>query len=102
VTALLVCALSVAGSLFLIVQMDQPYSGLIKISSAPVRAAFDQLGRQRASPPAAAPEPANGSTTPNKTTKDPEAAARMPGVAVAVAANFEGKAEVTDAQEKSN
>ena len=45
VAALLVCALSAAGSLFLIVQMDQPYSGLIKISSAPVRAAFDQLGR---------------------------------------------------------
>src|SRR5262252_2153416 len=45
VTALLICALSVAGSLFLIVQMDEPYSGLIKISSAPVRAAFDQLGR---------------------------------------------------------
>jgi hypothetical protein len=45
VTALLICALSVAGSLFLVVQMDQPYSGLIKISSAPVRAAFDQLGR---------------------------------------------------------
>ena len=45
VIALLVSALSVAGSLYLIVQMDQPYSGLIKISSAPVRAAFDQLGR---------------------------------------------------------
>jgi hypothetical protein len=43
---LLIGALSVAGALFLIVQMDQPYSGLIKISSAPVRAAFSQLGQQ--------------------------------------------------------
>ena len=43
---LLICALSVAGALFLIVQMDQPYSGLIKISSAPVRAALSQLGQQ--------------------------------------------------------
>jgi len=44
IAALLVCSLSLAGSLFLIVQMDQPYSGLIKISSAPVRAALNQLG----------------------------------------------------------
>jgi hypothetical protein len=43
---LFICALSVAGALFLIVQMDQPYSGLIKISSAPVRAALSQLGQQ--------------------------------------------------------
>ena len=42
---LFICALSVAGALFLIVQMDQPYSGLIKISSAPVRAALSQLGQ---------------------------------------------------------
>jgi len=44
--ALFVGALSIAGSLYLIVQMDQPYTGLIKISSAPVRAALDQLGQQ--------------------------------------------------------
>jgi hypothetical protein len=42
---LFICALSVAGALFLIVQMDQPYSGLIKISSAPVRAALSELGQ---------------------------------------------------------
>jgi lipopolysaccharide export LptBFGC system permease protein LptF len=45
ITALLVCALSVAG-FYLIVEMDQPYGGLIKISSAPLRAALDQLGQQ--------------------------------------------------------
>ena len=41
--ALLVAALSVAGSVYLILEMDQPYSGLIKISSAPLRAALQQL-----------------------------------------------------------
>jgi hypothetical protein len=45
-TALFVCALSVAGSVYLIVEMDQPYSGLIKISSAPLRAVLDQLSQQ--------------------------------------------------------
>jgi hypothetical protein len=44
---LFICALSVAGALFLIVQMDQPYSGLIKISSVPVRSALSQLDQPR-------------------------------------------------------
>jgi hypothetical protein len=42
---LFVCALSAAGSLYLIVQMDQPYTGPIKTSSAPVRTASNQLGQ---------------------------------------------------------
>ena len=42
---LFVCALSVAGSVYLIVEMDQPYSGLIKISSGPLVAALGQLGQ---------------------------------------------------------
>lgn len=46
ITALFVCALSVAGSIYLIVEMDQSYGGLIKISSAPLRAVLDQLSRQ--------------------------------------------------------
>jgi hypothetical protein len=45
VSALCVAALAVAGAIYLILAMDQPYGGLIKISSAPVRAALDQLGR---------------------------------------------------------
>jgi hypothetical protein len=44
IAVLLICALSVAGSLYLIVQMDQPYGGLIKLSSAPLRAALSELG----------------------------------------------------------
>jgi hypothetical protein len=46
IVALFVCALSVAGAIYLIVEMDQPYSGLIKLSSAPLHTALDQLGRQ--------------------------------------------------------
>jgi len=46
IAALLVCALSVAASIYLIVEMDQPYGGLIKISSAPLRTVLDQIGRQ--------------------------------------------------------
>ena len=45
VSALCVAALAVAGAIYLILAMDQPYGGLIKISSAPARAALDQLGR---------------------------------------------------------
>ena len=36
ITVLLVCALSAAGSLFLILELDTPYEGLIKVSSAPL------------------------------------------------------------------
>lgn len=45
IIALFFCALSVAGSIYLIVEMDQPYSGLIKLTSAPVVAALSQIGR---------------------------------------------------------
>jgi len=37
IATLLVAALSVAGSIFLILEMDQPYGGYIKISGAPTR-----------------------------------------------------------------
>ena len=45
VVVLFLCALSVAGSLFLILEMDQPFDGLIKISSAPLRYALSHLGQ---------------------------------------------------------
>ena len=44
-TALFVCALSVAGAIFLILEMDQPFEGLIQISDAPLRQVLTQLGR---------------------------------------------------------
>jgi hypothetical protein len=45
VTALFVCALSVSGAIFLIVEMSHPFGGLIEISDAPLRQVLTQLGR---------------------------------------------------------
>jgi hypothetical protein len=40
IIVLFVCALSAAGALFLILELDQPYQGVIKVSSAPLRNAL--------------------------------------------------------------
>lgn len=45
IAALLLCAMAVSGSTFLILEMGQPLVGLIKISSAPLRFALAQLGQ---------------------------------------------------------
>jgi hypothetical protein len=45
ISALFVAALSMAGSIYLIAEMDQPFSGFIKISSAPMHFALAQLGK---------------------------------------------------------
>jgi hypothetical protein len=45
VIALMVSAISVAGALFLILELDHPFSGLIQISSTPLRNALSVLGR---------------------------------------------------------
>lgn len=45
IAVLLVCTLSVSGSLFLIQEMDRPYEGFIKVSSAPLRNALAHLGK---------------------------------------------------------
>lgn len=42
---LFVCALSVAGALFLVLELDRPFDGFIQISSEPMRNALGQLGR---------------------------------------------------------
>jgi hypothetical protein len=44
IVVLLVCSLSVAGSLLLIMELDSPYGGLTKVSSAPLRHALALLG----------------------------------------------------------
>jgi hypothetical protein len=44
-TALLLCALSVAGALFLILELDRPFDGYIHISSAPMLTALEHLGK---------------------------------------------------------
>jgi hypothetical protein len=43
--ALLVAALSVSGALFLILELDHPFGGLIRISSQPVRNVLEHLTR---------------------------------------------------------
>ncbi|MGO4833961.1 DUF4239 domain-containing protein, partial [Rhizobiaceae sp. 2RAB30] len=45
VIMLFVCALSVAGAVYLIIDMSHPYLGLIYVSDEPLRAALTQLGR---------------------------------------------------------
>jgi hypothetical protein len=45
IAVLCVCALSVAGAIFLILELDQSFEGLLQVSSAPLRAALVQLGR---------------------------------------------------------
>jgi hypothetical protein len=39
-----VCALSAVAPFFLILEMDQPYQGLIKVSSAPLQKALAIMG----------------------------------------------------------
>ena len=43
VATLLVCALSVSGAIFLILEMDRPFTGMIQISSAPLRNALAHM-----------------------------------------------------------
>ena len=45
VAVLFLCAFSVAASIFLILEMDQPFQGLMKISSAPMRYTLSHLGK---------------------------------------------------------
>jgi hypothetical protein len=43
--ALLVGALSVSGAIFLILEMSQPYQGIMQISGAPLRNALAWIGQ---------------------------------------------------------
>lgn len=45
IVVLFVCALSVSGAIFLILELDRPFEGLIQISSAPMRSALAHLGQ---------------------------------------------------------
>ena len=42
---LLACALSVSSAIFLIIEMDEPFGGVLRISDAPFRSAIDYLER---------------------------------------------------------
>jgi membrane-bound ClpP family serine protease len=41
--SLLICALSFAGAIFLVLELDNPFAGLMGISSAPLRSALSSL-----------------------------------------------------------
>ena len=45
IVVLLICALSVSGAIFLILEMNHPLSGMIKVSSAPMLKALEHLGQ---------------------------------------------------------
>ena len=45
VSVLLICALSIAASIVLVVQLGRPFEGILKISSAPLRYTLSHLGQ---------------------------------------------------------
>jgi hypothetical protein len=45
IAVLCVCALSVSGAIFLILELDRSFEGLLQVSGAPLREALAQLGR---------------------------------------------------------
>jgi hypothetical protein len=45
IATLLVCALSVSGAIFLILELDQPFAGLMQISDTPLRNALAIIGQ---------------------------------------------------------
>ena len=45
VATLFVCALSVSGAIFLILELDSPFAGLLQISDVPLRDAIAHLGQ---------------------------------------------------------
>jgi hypothetical protein len=45
VAALFLGALSVAGAIFLILELNRPYGGVMQISIAPIRNALEQMKR---------------------------------------------------------
>jgi hypothetical protein len=42
---ILACTLSVAGAVFLIQELANPFQGLVRVSSVPLRVVIGQLGR---------------------------------------------------------
>jgi hypothetical protein len=44
VVVLVVCALSISAALFLILELNKPFAGVIQVSSAPLREARSQIG----------------------------------------------------------
>jgi hypothetical protein len=45
IIVLLVCALSIAGALFLVLELGRPFAGDIQVPSAPLQEALTQMGK---------------------------------------------------------
>ena len=45
VTALFLCALSVSGAIFIILEMDDPLTGMVQVSEAPMRKSLAIIGK---------------------------------------------------------
>ena len=45
IAILLICALSVSGAIFLIVELNRPFEGLLRIPSDPLHEALSHLGQ---------------------------------------------------------
>jgi hypothetical protein len=45
IAAFFVCALSIFGAIFVILELDQSFEGLLQVSRDPLRAALAQLGQ---------------------------------------------------------
>jgi hypothetical protein len=45
IATLFICAIAVSGALFLVLDLDSPFEGMLRISSAPLRNALAHLGR---------------------------------------------------------
>lgn len=45
ITSLLICTISISGAIFIILELNQPLEGLIKISSAPLHKALSLIGQ---------------------------------------------------------
>ena len=45
IVTLFLCALSLSGAIFLILELDHPFGGLVQISSAPLRSALSQIDK---------------------------------------------------------
>lgn len=45
VVTLIVCMLSVAGAIFLVLEMDRPFEGIVRVSDAPLRTALSRIGK---------------------------------------------------------
>jgi hypothetical protein len=44
IAVLTICMLSVSGAVFLVLEMDKPFDGVVRVSSAPLRAALSRVG----------------------------------------------------------